>query len=590
MSYVSVRIAKVENNRAIYQAYHDWRIKPPKYLKTEPNALIYTWEKFMATPTKALTDPESKEMRNDKIKQILNKYMVEAEDTYRRCTEKKPQKTTKYFKTGIITFSREEYDKAEDKTSFTRKLFEHGRELIDQYCERLNVKPVYAAIHLDEANPHIHFIVTNTDKETGRSVTKKINPQFLRDLQDIAGQIYADMGYDRGQSKDVTGAHHKSVRELHRMEQNRLEAELETIKNEIRRLRKTRDEMKAMENEERKMHNEQISSLRQQQRELKELKKRYDAEKVLWNQIAENKERRTGMTTDFLRRLRQAGVQVAMFARRNKAERNKGDWREDYAPTDVSALNNLRGFATDLHKSTAETHIRLCYLPPVFCLDDIDPDTLLQIRKELGTIAEVQTSENNYQVWIAFADVKQLKPNAWDTVNDYLVNKYGADQAANRKGHYYRVPGFMRADNHEWIATMDNTPFKSASKEKLQQIVHEWTPKIEEKKEIKKRLEECACIPQLICDVPDWFANKFRDRWNSNATKQLNGAQEKEIDESRVDWTTTWQTLLPIKDKKKRLLYASYIVEILEQSAELRNKSKDYARHTVEKAMMELER
>ncbi len=141
---------------------------------------------------------------------------------------------------GIITFSsdadltdREAYDQA-------------ARKLVDEIAARHGFsEPLWLVHHGDESRPHYHFAFANAHAETAKPV--RLSPSDMRQLQDLAGEVFSPLGLTRGKPKeqriaDGEPAHkwiNRSVQQLH----NDLPAEIEALKQRIEEL--TEKERKA---------------------------------------------------------------------------------------------------------------------------------------------------------------------------------------------------------------------------------------------------------------------------------------------------------------------------------------------------------
>ncbi|MFI9651124.1 hypothetical protein [Guyparkeria halopsychrophila] len=116
-------------------------------------------------------------------------------------------------------------------------------------AERLTTTVAGLVVHRDESAPHAHFTLHGVGLD-GQPVSRRMNRQALREIQDIAIEPYADLGFERGRSKRARIADgespsawvHRSVSELHRD----LPAELESARNERDRAIARAEEAEAM--------------------------------------------------------------------------------------------------------------------------------------------------------------------------------------------------------------------------------------------------------------------------------------------------------------------------------------------------------
>ena len=625
-NYVSMRTKPCTMAQAYNQMKHDMRLnKPPAYLRDAPNITAKIHDARTGEVLNIDSDALKQFPRGDAraaIRDCLEKhdenqrYRKERQQIKKGNDGGRPIKNT--FISGVLTFSPEgianiapeALDKAAENT-------------FNKVCQELGVNPVYLARHDDEKTPHYHLMFEGTDKETGQAVASRINKEMCRRLQDIAGDCFRHLGLQRGRPKAVTNANHLSVLESHRAEAEKarteleeLKAQVEAIKAELRETRRTKEERAKMDAEERRKLDEERRALREQQTALREeidrmtkeadntaerLKKlrkeneEAEAEKTkLMNAInrmtpdieearrieADRANRRRAIS-NMLYRLRDAGVQLCNIAKRYTVERgNHGDWRP-LSDLNLSDTKNVIGYADDLLRNGGEAHIKLYGTPPVFCLDDITPDRLKQIEQDFGgTLATVETSPQNYQVWIAFAaGNQQLKPAEWRAVNHYLVRRYHADPNADRAGHYYRLAGFRRVDNPDWTAQLTPTYSHIVGRNILDKIIDVALPKWEQIQEKRNEIAENADIQITRSTAPEWFVDKWLRAWNKLDVNDT----DKELSWSQIDWAASCN-ILRNAPEHQRLRYAGYIADILTNAGEKRGKSQEYGDITAAKA------
>lgn len=89
-------------------------------------------------------------------------------------------------------------------------------------------------LNRDETTTHIHCFVIMTD-ELGRFNSSRFfnKKKQVIEMQDSYAEAMKQFGLERGQSKDITGARHKTLQEWRKGECERLEKELESIADKI---------------------------------------------------------------------------------------------------------------------------------------------------------------------------------------------------------------------------------------------------------------------------------------------------------------------------------------------------------------------
>lgn len=252
-NYVSSRIESSNTSQACFQIEHDTRTRPPKYLQGDAHSETYIWgiDRILEV-TGRPEDLQKKTIENDEnrniVRNIVKQSAKEQQQRYLLGARRKPQKNANWFVRGILTFSPEGVPgpnaTEEERERFNAELWAHAKNYIETVAARLNVNPVYMSLHCDETTVHVHYLLENSDKDTGRSVSRKIKPSDCRKLQDLAGEEFAPMGFQRGVSREVTGARHKTVRESHRAEQKKLEKETQS---KVETLNEVADEIGGLE-------------------------------------------------------------------------------------------------------------------------------------------------------------------------------------------------------------------------------------------------------------------------------------------------------------------------------------------------------
>ncbi len=617
-NYVSTRVKAYNIKQASAQIVHDMRLKDVKYLRTNPDftAEIYD-SNGKAMPINAQSISR---LSRNQAKQIMRQTLQDRDAEQRQrnpMTAKGGRPIANTFLAGVLTFSADGI-----KDIPTTELDRAAQQTLAQICAELHVKPVYLSRHNDEKTPHYHYMLEGTDKETGKAVASRINRTMCRRLQDIAAAHFAPLGLERGRSKSVTNANHMSVLESHRAEIINMEAkaakaeaalddlrqQLDQIKQELRESRKTQAERAKMDAEERAKLDAERRRLRDQQNELRdaireaeERHKRLTAENEELNaaqkkavealekmrpemiqaqQIQQDRTQRRQQLTALLYRLKAAGVKAWTVAKRyTLTAKNRGDWAA-LPYTDTTKLKNVEGYAEELLKRGGEGHITIHGTPPVWCLDDITPQELQHITQERGgTLATIETSPGNYQVWIAYDSPRQLTPTEWRAVNRYLVERYHADRNADRAGHYYRLPGFRRVDNPDWTAGLATTPTHRGTDAELAAVISTAVPQYQQAQKQRQQDAYDADIQIERSNAPEWFQIRFLRAWN-----KLNDTDKDGLSWSEVDWGTACNILRRTRPEK-RAEYAGYIADILTHTGQERGKSQQYGDITAGKAL-----
>lgn len=155
---------------------------------------------------------------------------------YKKVTGKKPRSDFNCLFEHIVILSESQYSELEDKYGYKKaKVLVLNR--LKKYAQAIKIdfgfEPIAIDLHLDEGhvdeagtfkrNIHAHVQFFNYDfsnkiaplrklmkkgkTENGRS--RQLNPNFEK-MQDLAAQVFSDIGFNRGVSKDTTGKKHLS--------------------------------------------------------------------------------------------------------------------------------------------------------------------------------------------------------------------------------------------------------------------------------------------------------------------------------------------------------------------------------------------
>ena len=122
-------------------------------------------------------------------------------DTERRSVEenhRKWQKNSPFFIDGIITFDKE-YSANRNAISID-EMDKAAKRFVDDWCKDKGVEPLYLVRHSDEATPHYHF-KTTVMNVGGKSIARGLNRDAMRETQDLAGEAFKDLGFERGTDK-----------------------------------------------------------------------------------------------------------------------------------------------------------------------------------------------------------------------------------------------------------------------------------------------------------------------------------------------------------------------------------------------------
>lgn len=546
--YVSTRIKAVGSAKAVQGLMHDTRFTVPGYLRRDPEAKFHSFKDNVTVMCRGAKNNAIRDFCRETIMDSVR----EQQEIYKEKIKQKPDLGGNWAITGVITFSEHAVDGVDND-----KLLELGKKTVQKIATELHVKPIYVSLHLDEKTPHLHYQLENLNRETGRTVARTIKKGTLTKLQDIAGKVFGEVGLSRGISREITGERYKTVAEGHREELKQGEIVLKELQEAIQVYK---DELKALK---------------------------------------KPAEERRSVTERFFEVLKAAGVLITLQRRRYKG----GAWSKEEAKqfTDLTKAD-IKKLSDELHKaaemgSGCEWHVKTFGLPPVFCLDDLGKEDIQKMKNDgISPLAVVETSPENYQVWIVFNNCfgypeRAITAPQWRLVIDYLHERYGGDPAALVPGHQFRIPGFRRVDKPEWAVPLNETG-EAVDFNIIKDTVMERFPEVQKKLErtetIKRVIRENLGVPALILEgsegVPEWF---IRDKWVRFKTEIMKNpplAPDGDPDWSAVDFRVVRDVLRSTKRPDKLIEYRQYCILMLRSEAIERHKSREYPELTVLKA------
>ena len=197
---VSIRVAHKSPSLAKGQRHHDTRSSHiPDYV-----------DKSQTHRNDIIVEPAAEKMLRD---MCLERRAL-------RDTQRAMKKDAAIATVGIITFGKEAQPVIESlpETEQNRLYLEAANKI----AERLKTDVTGLVVHRDERSPHAHFQMCAYAKD-GMPLSKVITPSVAKEMQDIAGSVYAEFDISRGTPKaerikngeDFSATIHRSVSKLH---------------------------------------------------------------------------------------------------------------------------------------------------------------------------------------------------------------------------------------------------------------------------------------------------------------------------------------------------------------------------------------
>lgn len=143
---------------------------------------------------------------------------------------------------NVLTLSRDQVEVVKEKypDSWQKKLSECAMNLSGKIKKEFGLTPMGVHFHVDEGrtengeficNYHAHMTFFNFNFETLEQPLRKMKRNAFSKLQDFAGEAFAPLGFERGQSKEITGKKHLKKNEYVTQQITEAEKKLERLRS-----------------------------------------------------------------------------------------------------------------------------------------------------------------------------------------------------------------------------------------------------------------------------------------------------------------------------------------------------------------------
>ncbi len=500
--FVCIRLTKSSEmtvQGTIGRMCHDIRATRPGYLRDDPEAKCYWFPAKSNGAWKMKTDtPSVKE-----VKEHIHKLIADMKKRYEEMPRgenghfQRAKINTRWFMQGILIFSKEQLQEVS-----TFDILINSTRFLDVLAEKLKTKVVWAGFHDDETTLHLQFGLENLDSEA-HTIQRRINKRVdqpernhlmtTAELQDMAGEHFKELGFRRGISRDVTGAKHKEVRDVFRIEQAELiekkgalitdlldlydgkNVVSDLIKDKKKKLRSLNEEYEKLNNETRSIEeaNKKIAQDLERKRTETDSERQFFEEEVeKYRRLKESeKAMKMAAMTELDRRERASEKELAVKAREYEMESTfmllkrltehadgcftlHTKHRRFYSGTEVwgtpervSVADFVKNYPEMKEKNVLgyEYMLGIIGTPPLFCLDGVEKHELERMRKDgITPFAVVESSPGSYQAWIQLkSEDKTVSYKSWNSIMAYLEDKYGAKEKSSNKHPYFALPGFL---------------------------------------------------------------------------------------------------------------------------------------------------
>jgi hypothetical protein len=516
--FVCIRLTKSSEmtvKATIGRMCHDIRATRPGYLRDDPDAKCYWFPEKSEGIWKMKSDPLSVK----EVSEYLHRHIADMKKRYEEMPRgenghfQRAKINTRWFMQGILIFSKEQLQEVS-----TFDILINSTRFLDVLAEKLKTKVVWAGFHDDETTLHLQFGLENLDSEA-HTIQRRINKRVdqpernhlmtTNELQDMAGEHFKELGFRRGISRDVTGAKHKEVRDVFRIEQAELiekkgalitdlldlydgkNVVSDLIKDKKKKLRSLNEEYEKLNNETRSIEeaNKKIAQDLERKRTEADSERQFFEEEVeKYRRLKESeKAMKMAAMTELDRRERASEKELAVKAREYEMESTfmllkrltehadgcftlHTKHRRFYSGTEVwgtpervSVADFVKNYPEMKEKNVLgyEYMLGIIGTPPLFCLDGVEKHELERMPKDgITPFAVVESSPGSYQAWIQLkSEDKAISSGSWNSIMVYLEDKYGAKRKSSNKRPYFALPGFLSytKDHNGSLATLHLT-------------------------------------------------------------------------------------------------------------------------------------
>lgn len=177
---------------------------------------------------------------------IYDKY----KEIYKKVEEvknKKIQENSNTFMDGVLSFSQDQMLEIMKKPDWKKTFSLYIENFMDDVKQKTGMEPVGWEMHMDEGtkqedgsysmNYHAQLIFFNFDFKTKKAPLRDLmgrkGDSIWSKLQDVAGQRFEPLGFQRGVSADMTKAKHKEKDQFIKEKQKKLEQRIEDLEEDL---------------------------------------------------------------------------------------------------------------------------------------------------------------------------------------------------------------------------------------------------------------------------------------------------------------------------------------------------------------------
>jgi len=228
--FVQVRFESNKSEKSLGMILHNTRKIKPGYLRknedhNKESNTFFIFNNKNEIEEYNITDKKTQTIVNNKLKQQLQDTINLEKSNNKNFREKKHA----IYQDSVITLSNSINTMYSNNKIDKKELNKLFLESVKKLEKELNIKAQYISIHYDEKTPHAHIAYKNY--YNNKSITNTLKKQYSK-AQDLVGEVWQQIGFTRGISKNTTKSKHLTVHQMHQKEK---EIEFNTLNNKLKK-------------------------------------------------------------------------------------------------------------------------------------------------------------------------------------------------------------------------------------------------------------------------------------------------------------------------------------------------------------------
>lgn len=228
---------------------------------------------------------------NQNLTKSFNEFYEEMEKIYKKQKRHLYKEKGNHIVEQVISLSQERAREILNQKDGDKLLLEYFKNSAIEINKKYGLEPIHIDVHLDEGkidniknkmgvtetslvkeNIHAHAVFLNYNFSKQKTVLRGLKKQDFRDMQDLAGKVFQDLGFERGEDKRNSNRNHLKttayIEEVQNIEnekyvENQVNLNIEDMEYNIEDLKEIQDNKKEVI--------EEINELKEQKKDYKNI-------------------------------------------------------------------------------------------------------------------------------------------------------------------------------------------------------------------------------------------------------------------------------------------------------------------------------